>query len=128
MRPAGSAPGASSALYLLFKAAVSGLIVAAASEVARRSSLLGALLISLPLTSILALVWLYRDTSSTGDVADLSWSILFVVVPSLVFFVALPLALRGGMEFWPALGVACVATAAAYAAWLGAARALGLEP
>jgi len=59
-------------VYLLLKAALSGIIVALASELARRSSLLGAVLISLPLTSILAIVWLYRDTRDTGEVAALS--------------------------------------------------------
>jgi hypothetical protein len=84
-------------------------------------------LVSLPLTSILAAIWLYRDTRDTNEVADLAWSILWVIVPSLVFFVVLPVALRRGMAFWPALGVACLATAAAYAAWVPLARRLGLD-
>jgi len=113
-------------VYLLLKAVLSGALIAAASEVARRSTVLGAVLISLPLTSILALAWLYRDTRDTGEVADLSWSILWVIVPSLVFFVALPLALRA-LDFWPALGLACAATAAGYAAWIGVARLLGFD-
>ena len=113
-------------MYLLLKAAISGVIVAAASEVARRSSLLGAVLISLPLTSILALVWLYRDTHDKGQVASLSWSILWIVVPSVVFFIALPVALKK-MGFAPALLLACAATAGAYAVWVWTARRLGLE-
>ena len=114
-------------MYLLLKAVLSGVIVAAASELARRSSVLGAVLISLPLTSILAAVWLYRDTGDTGEVASLSWSILWVIGPSLVFFVVLPLALQGGMGFWPALALACTATAVAYGVWLWAGTRLGLE-
>ena len=113
-------------MYLLLKAALSGIIVALASELARRSSLLGAVLISLPLTSILAIVWLYRDTRDTGEVAALSWSILWVVVPSVIFFIALPLALRT-MAFPLALLVACATTAAGYAVWLGIAKLIGLE-
>lgn len=104
-------------MYLLLKALLSGAIVAAASEIARRSSLLGAVLISLPLTSILAIVWLYRDTRDTGEVAALSWSILWVIVPSLVSFVVLPLALRS-LDLWPSLALASAATAIAYAAWV----------
>jgi hypothetical protein len=114
-------------VYLLLKAALSGAIVAAASELARRSSLLGAVLISLPLLSILAMIWLYRDTRSVDEVADLSWSILWVIVPSLVFFVVLPLALRGGVEFWPSLLLACAATGVAYAIWIWSARRLGFD-
>ena len=113
-------------MYLLLKALLSGAIIAAASELARRSSVMGAVLISLPLTSILAAVWLYRDTRDTDEVAALCWSILWVIVPSLVFFVMLPLALRS-VGFWPALGLACAATAVSYAAWVGAARLLGFD-
>jgi uncharacterized membrane protein (GlpM family) len=114
-------------MYVLLKALVSGAIVAAASEVARRSSLLGAILISLPLTSILAAVWLYRDTGDAEEVSALSWSILWVIVPSLVFFVVLPLALRSDLSFWAALPLACAATALAYAAWVLLGRWLGLS-
>jgi hypothetical protein len=114
-------------VYLLLKALLSGAIVAAASELARRSSLLGAVLISLPLISILALIWLYRDTHSVDEVADLSWSILWVIVPSLMFFAVLPFALRHGVAFWPGLLIACATTAAAYAVWVWAARRLGVD-
>lgn len=114
-------------MYLLLKAAISGLIVAFASEAARRSTLLGAVLVSLPLTSVLALVWLYRDTHDTGQVASLSWSILWVIVPSLVFFVALPVALRSGLGFTVSLLLACGLTAFAYAVWIGVAKALGIH-
>ena len=113
-------------MYLLLKALLSGAIIAAASEIARRSSLIGAILVSLPLTSILAAIWLYRDTRDAGEVAALSWSILWVIVPSLVFFVVLPLALRT-LDFWPSLALACVATAVSYAAWIGTARLLGFD-
>lgn len=113
-------------MYLLVKAVLSGAIIAIASEIARRSSLLAAVLISLPLTSILAAIWLYRDTNDADEVAALSWSILWVIVPSLVFFVTLPLALRN-FDFWPALALAVAVTAVAYAAWMGVARLLGFD-
>ena len=71
-------------MYLVLKALLSGAIVVAASEVARRSSILGAIIVSLPLTSILAMIWLYRDTGDDREVSDLSWAILWVFAPSLV--------------------------------------------
>ena len=114
-------------MYLLLKALLSGAIIAVASELARRSSLMGALLVSLPLTSTLAVLWLYRDTRDTGAVAELAWSILWVIVPSLVFFVVLPVALRRGVDFWPALLLACLSTGAAYAAWIWAVRRAGVD-
>jgi TRAP-type mannitol/chloroaromatic compound transport system permease large subunit len=113
-------------VYVLLKALLSGAIIAVASEVARRSSLLGAVLISLPVSSILAMIWLYRDTKDTGEVADLSWSILWVIPPSLLFFVALPFALRS-FGFWPAILLACAVTALSYAIWVWAAGRFGLD-
>jgi TRAP-type mannitol/chloroaromatic compound transport system permease large subunit len=113
-------------VYLLLKALLSGVIIAVASEIARRSSLLGAVLISLPLTSILAMLWLYRDTRDNEEVVALSWSILWVIVPSLVFFVVLPLALRM-TNFWAALLLACVFTALGYGVWIWSARRLGFD-
>ncbi|MCU0309069.1 MAG: hypothetical protein MUE51_15160 [Thermoleophilia bacterium] len=114
-------------MYLVLKALISGVVVAAASEAARRSSLLGAVLISLPLTSLLALAWLYADTRDAAQVSDLSWSILWVIVPSVVFFVVLPLAIRAGVAVVPAMVLAAAATAAAYAVWVWAARRIGLD-
>lgn len=114
-------------MYLLLKAAISGLVIAFASEAARRSTLLGAILVSLPLTSILAIVWLYRDTHDGAQVASLSWSILWVIVPSLAFFVALPLSLRAGLGFTVSLLLACAVTALAYALWIWGAKTLGIN-
>ena len=114
-------------MYLIVKALLSGLVVALASEAARRWTLVGAVLISLPLTSILALAWLYWDTRDGQQVIDLSWSILWVVVPSLVFFVALPLLMRAGVGFTPALLLTCAITGVAYAGWIWAARAMGFS-
>lgn len=108
------------------RAAVSGALVALASEVARRSSLLGAVVVSLPLTSALAIVWLYRSTGDPDEAAAFAWSILWIVPPSLAFFVVLPLALGRGLGFVPAMLLAATATVAAYGLWVAVARALGI--
>jgi hypothetical protein len=120
-------PGYVSTMQLLVKAVVSAVVIVVASEVAKRSSLLGAVIVSLPLTSILAMVWLYRDTQSPKQVSDLSWSILYVIAPSVVFFIALPLGLRARLSFPVALLAACLLTAVAYGIWVAAARALGIK-
>jgi hypothetical protein len=89
-------------------------VVVAVSEIAKRSSFWGAVLASLPLTSLLAFVWLYAETGNAQAVAGLSQSIFWLVLPSLPLFVLLPLLLRAGWTFWPSLGVACLATVGAY--------------
>ena len=104
----------------LLKVLISAVLVAAVSEVARRSSLFGALLASLPVTSLLAFIWLYRETGDVQKVAALSADILWLVLPSLLLFALLPVLLRQGWNFWLSLATSCAATAVAYGAttWL----------
>lgn len=102
-------------MYFLIKVSLSAVIVAAVSEIARRSTLFGALVASLPLASLLAMIWLYRDTGDAARVAALSNDILWLVLPSLVLFGLLPLLIKRGVNFYPALGMASTATVVAYA-------------
>ena len=96
------------------KIVLSASILVAVAELAKRSSFWAAALASLPLTSLLAFVWLYLDSGDIEKVATLSQGIFWLVLPSLVLFIVLPLLLRGGLGFWLSLGAACFATAAAY--------------
>ncbi len=87
----------------LIKVLVSALIIATVSEVAKRSSLIAAIIAFLPLTSILALVWLYLETSDPKAVATLSMGIFWMVLPSLDFFLILVFLLKYEWPFWGAL-------------------------
>lgn len=100
--------------YLILKTLISAVIIVAVSEVARRSTIIGALVASLPLTSLLAFIWLYRDTGDTAQIAALSANIFWLVLPSLVLFLALPVLLRRGFHFPLALFLAVLAMLAAY--------------
>lgn len=101
-------------LYLLIKAAISGVLVAAASEVARRWPGWGALIVSLPLVSVLAMMWLWRDTHDVARLASHSQSTFWFVLPSLPMFLLIPVLLRQGYGFWFALAAGCVLTIALY--------------
>jgi F0F1-type ATP synthase assembly protein I len=101
-------------LQYAIKVIITAALVIVISEVAKRSSLFGALIASLPLTSIFAIVWLWHDTADSERIAALTQGIFWLVLPSLVFFVALPVMLRSGWAFWPSLGVSAGLTAAAY--------------
>jgi len=99
---------------LAAKVLVTAAVVVAVSELAKRSTFWGAILASLPLTSLLAFVWIYLDTGSTQGIATLSQGIFWLVLASLPLFLILPLLLRSGWPFWPSLGGACAVTVAAY--------------
>ena len=96
------------------KVLLTAAVVVAVSEIAKRSSLWGAVLASLPLTSLLAFMWLYVETGNTQGIASLSQSIFWLVLASLPLFLVLPLCLRSGWPFWPSLGGACAVTVGAY--------------
>jgi len=105
------------------KIGLSALILVAVAEVAKRSTFWAAALASLPLTSVLAFVWLYLDTGDVQKIATLSGSIFWLVLPSLLLLVLLPLLLRNGLGFWLSLAVSSSATALAY---LGMIKLLGM--
>jgi hypothetical protein len=112
----------------LVRVVISALLIATAAAAARRSSLVGALLASLPLTSLLAMVWLWLETHDAGKIAALAGDILWLVVPSLLLFVLLPVLLRAGWGFWPSLAASCAATIAAYAGTVALLQALRPAP
>jgi hypothetical protein len=101
-------------LYLAIKAALSGVIIAIVSEVAQRRPGLGALIVSLPLVSILAIIWLWRDTGDVQRIAAHAEATFWLVLPTLPMFLALPALLRNGAGFWIALGLSCLLTFVLY--------------
>ncbi|WP_155264241.1 DUF3147 family protein [Sphingomonas segetis] len=114
-------------IYLLIKAAISGAIVAAVSEIARRYPGWGGLVASLPATSLLAMLWLWRDTGDPERVAELSASTIWFIVPSLPLFIALPLLLRSSVGFWTAMAIVVAGSLALYAVMFWAGPKLGLK-
>ena len=114
-------------LYLVLKAGLSGLIIAIVSEVAKRYPGWGALIVSLPLVSILAMLWLWRDTHDPVRLADHAGATFWFVLPSLPMFLLMPAMLRSGWSFWAALIAGCALTMLLYAAMVAIAPRFGLR-
>ena len=108
-------------LYLIIKALVSGVIIAIVSEVAKRSPGFGALIASLPLVSLLGIIWLWRDKPDVANMAAHVEATFWFVLPSLPMFLLIPLLLRNGVGFWASLATGCALTVALYLGmtWLG---------
>ena len=100
--------------YYVVKIALTTLLIVLISEIAKRSTLIGSILASVPLVSVLAMVWLYVDTGDTQKISQLSYSIFWLVIPSLTLFVSLPLLLKRGMAFYPGMALAIMFTVLAY--------------
>jgi hypothetical protein len=114
-------------LYLILKAALSGVIIAAVSEIARRQPGFGALVASLPLISILGMIWLWRDTRDVTRMAAHVEATFWYVLPSLPMFLVVPTLLRRGVGFWPALAAGCALTIGLYLALVAVGPRFGVK-
>jgi len=81
-------------MYYFLKILISSILILIISELSKKSSLMGSLLASLPMVSILAFIWLYNDTGDKSKVISLSTGIFWLVIPSLSLFISLPLLLK----------------------------------
>jgi len=113
--------------YLIIKAALSGIIVMIVSEVSRRNPSIGGLIASLPLISILAFIWLWRDTSDSERIAAQAEATFWYIFPSIPMFLALPAMLRNGVGFWAALFISCALTLALYSATMWVLPRIGIN-
>lgn len=114
-------------VYLILKAVLSGVLVAAISEVAKRYPGIGGLISSLPLVSVMGMIWLWRDTADSARMAAHAEGTFWFVLPSLPMFLVIPAMLRRGIDFWPALIAGCALTMALYALMLWLGPRLGLR-
>lgn len=112
---------------LIVKYAVTALVVVVVSEFAKRSDKLGALIASLPLVTIMVMIWLYAEKQGTEKVANHAYYTFWYVIPTLPMFLVMPWLLRRGIGFWSALGLSVVLTAVCFVATVFIAKRFGVE-
>lgn len=95
-------------MLIFLKIIISALLIAFATEVARYNRVLAAMIISLPLTSIISFVWIYLDLKDTDKLSKMSMDVFWLVLLSLPFFLVFSYLLRMQYSFWVALGISCV--------------------
>jgi hypothetical protein len=114
-------------MQYLIKLTVTAALVVAVSEVSKKSSFVGGLLASLPLVSLLAMLWLYVETKESAKVAALSTSIFWLVLPSLVLFLALPWLLKLKLNFYAALSLATALMLLSYGVMIVGLKKFGIK-
>ena len=100
--------------YSIIKIFISAIIVYFVSEFSKHNSFLGGLLASIPIISILSLLWLYQETQNIDKIISLSHNIFILVIPSLVLFISLPYFLKTGCNFYLSMFYACLSTIICY--------------
>ncbi|WP_010185818.1 DUF3147 family protein [Sphingomonas sp. PAMC 26605] len=113
-------------LFLTLKALISGILIAIASTLAKRYPGFGALIASLPLVSVLGMIWLWGEKPDAPNMAAHVGATFWFILPSLPMFLVIPALLRAGVGFWPALGLGCALTIALYWGLLALAPRLGI--
>ena len=113
-------------LFLALKALISGVLIAVASTLAKRYPGFGALIASLPLVSVLGMLWLWGEKPDAANMAAHVQATFWFIIPSLPMFLVIPALLRAGFGFWAALGLGCALTIGLYFAMLALAPRLGI--
>jgi hypothetical protein len=103
-------------LQFIIRVLISAVLIAAAATLARRGAMMGAIIGSLPLVSILAVIWLWLDTGDPVRIADYIDATFWLVLASLPMFLIVPTMLRHGVGFWPSLGAGLALTVVSYGA------------
>jgi hypothetical protein len=114
-------------LYLFIKAAISGVLVAIVSEVAKRYPGFGALIASLPLVSVLGMIWLWHDKPDVPNMAAHVQATFWFVLPSLPMFLLIPVLLRHAVGFWTSLAIGCALTIVLYSVMTSIGPKFGLR-
>ncbi len=96
------------------KALLAGVIIAAIAEVGRKLPTMAALIASLPLVSILGMIFLWHARPDAENMAVHAQSTFWFVLPSLPMFLLMPVLLRQGFGFWTALAAGCLLTILLY--------------
>jgi hypothetical protein len=114
-------------VYFIMKCAISGILIGAASTIARRYPGVGAMIASLPLVSVLGMMWLWRDKPDPANMAAHAQATFWYVLPSLPMFLLIPMLLRRGLGFWSALVAGCALTIVLYLTMTWVSPKLGLR-
>lgn len=113
-------------MFHFTKILISALLIWAISEIAKRCTFWGAVIASIPLTSVVAFVWIYAETKNIEKISRLSHSVFWLVIPSLVLFLALPLLLKK-IHFLLALPISIILTAACYFLMINILKHFGVQ-
>ena len=100
--------------FSLIKLFISLILILAISEIGKQNTFYSALLASLPIKSIISIIWIYIDTNDVQRVINFSFSILWLIIPSLIFFIILPFLLKIKINFFFSLCISIFFTLLSY--------------
>jgi hypothetical protein len=109
------------------KVVITTAIIIGITELGKSSHFWGSILASLPITSLLAFIWIFWDTGDAKKIIELSYGIFWIIIPSLILFICLPLLLKKGLHFWLALPLSSLATVIGYFVYIRLLKVFGIN-
>lgn len=100
--------------HYFIKVFISSAIIVLVSEIAKRDNLLGGLVASIPIVSVLSMIWLYIDTNDIDKVKALANGILWMIFPSMSLFIVLLILINCGIKFYLSLTISILTTMVCY--------------
>ena len=94
----------------IVKTLISAFIILLAIEISNKSTLIAAIIIALPLVSIISLTWIWLETKDIEKISDLSTQIFWFVIPGSPMFLLLPILLNKGIGFYVSMVISCGVT------------------
>ncbi|ABC78008.1 DUF3147 family protein [Syntrophus aciditrophicus] len=113
--------------FYFLKIVITVIFITAISEVSKKSSIIAAVMASLPVISIIAMMWIYIDTKDIEKISLLSKQLSWMVLPSLIFFISLPIFLKHGFSFYSGLTSSMILTATGYCAMILIIKQIGFK-
>ena len=114
-------------MTLIFKYAITSFLIVLVSEVAKRSDKAGALISSLPLVTILVMIWLYLEKQGSQKIGNHAYYTFWYVVPTLPMFLIMPWLMARGINFWVSLGICALITFGCFILTALTARRFGIN-
>lgn len=103
--------------WMIVKALISAAVIVAVAEISGRMPRLGALLLTLPIVSILAFIMAWNKDHEMSTITQLARETLVLVPLGLPFFVPFAFANRTGMTFWPSFAIGLLLASLSIGAW-----------
>ncbi len=100
--------------HYFIKVFISSAIIVLVSEIAKKDNIIGGLIASIPIVSVLSIIWLYIDTNDIDKVNALANGILWMIFPSMSLFIVLPILINCGIKFYLSLTISILITMVCY--------------
>ena len=101
-------------MYFTVKVLISAIIIATVTKLSEKTPVGGALLKSLPFTSLLVFFFMKYEGRTNKEISAMSWDIFYLVIPSLILFIIFPILLERGWGFALSLAVSTVIMSLGY--------------